>query len=111
MLYYLQRKIITKKDLARIKIVLDILMSCGHRLHQTESNNIIYPKKSLLKYEPPRLIVNYDISNNDYKKICRATILANPKTMPEFVITVSGHFVSAAFLNSWKSSGLIFTFT
>jgi hypothetical protein len=49
-------------------------MSCGHHRHQPESNDIIYPKDSLLKYEPPRLIVHHDISNTDYKKICRATI-------------------------------------
>jgi hypothetical protein len=49
-------------------------MSCGHRLHQSESNDIIYPKDSLLKYESPRLITHPDISNTDYKKICRATI-------------------------------------
>jgi hypothetical protein len=65
---------ITKENLARINCFSDILMSCSHRQHQTQSDDIIYPKDSLLKYEPPRLIVNRDISNIDYKKICRATI-------------------------------------
>jgi hypothetical protein len=49
-------------------------MSCGHRQLQTQLDDIIYPKDSLLKYEPPRLIVSHDISDTDYKKICRTTI-------------------------------------
>jgi hypothetical protein len=49
-------------------------MSCVHHRDQPESTDIIYPKDSLLKHEPPRLIVHHDISNTDYKKICRATI-------------------------------------
>ena len=49
-------------------------MSCGHRQLRSDSDDIIYPKSSLLKYEPPRLIVSEDISDTDYKKICRATI-------------------------------------
>ena len=49
-------------------------MSCGHRQIQSQPDDIIYPKDSLLKYESPRLIVSHDISSTDYKKICRATI-------------------------------------
>jgi hypothetical protein len=49
-------------------------MNCGHRQVHYQSNDIIYPKNSLLKYESPRLIVSHDISDTDYKKICRATI-------------------------------------
>ncbi|CAF1044021.1 unnamed protein product [Rotaria sp. Silwood1] len=49
-------------------------MSCSHRQHQHQDNDIIYQKDSLLKYESPRLIVSHDISDTDYKKICRATI-------------------------------------
>ena len=49
-------------------------MSCGRRQFQAQSNDIIYPKHSLLQYEPPRLIVQHDISDTDYQKICRATI-------------------------------------
>jgi hypothetical protein len=72
--YHFQIKIIIKQSGAN-KIILDILMSCGGRhRHQSKSDDIIYPKDSLLKYEPPRLIVNHDISNTDYKKICRATL-------------------------------------
>lgn len=47
---------------------------CGHRRHQPESNEIIFPKNSLLKYEPPRLIVHRDISKAKYKNICRTRI-------------------------------------
>ncbi|CAF4280412.1 unnamed protein product, partial [Rotaria sp. Silwood2] len=51
-----------------------ILMNCSHRQHQYKSNDIMYQKDSLLKYESPRLIVSHDISETDVKKICRATI-------------------------------------
>jgi len=57
-------------------------MSCGHRQHQSECNEIIYPKNSLLKYEPPRLIVHRDISNIDYKKLCRTTISSSFQSTP-----------------------------
>ena len=49
-------------------------MSCGHRQFQYQTDHVNYPKDSLLKYEPPRLIISRDISDTDYKKICRATI-------------------------------------
>jgi len=37
------------------------LMSCGHRRHQSEFEEIIYPKKSLVKYETPRLVIHDEI--------------------------------------------------
>lgn len=49
-------------------------MSCNHRQHQSESNEIIYLKNSLLKYEPPHLIIQHDIPKKDSRKICRTTI-------------------------------------
>ncbi|CAF1440195.1 unnamed protein product [Rotaria magnacalcarata] len=55
-------------------------MLCGHRQHASQSNDIIYAKDSLLKYEPRRLIVSRDVSDADYKKICRATI--SPSSQP-----------------------------
>jgi len=44
-------------------------------------------------------------------RISRAAIFASPRTMPEFVVTASGHRFSAAFRNIAKSSSVIFTFT
>ncbi|CAF4644032.1 unnamed protein product [Rotaria socialis] len=55
-------------------------MLCGHRQHASQSNDIVYAKDSLLKYEPRRLIVSRDVSDADYKKICRATI--SPSSQP-----------------------------
>ena len=42
-------------------------MSDDHQQH-------LYAKPSLLQYEPPRLIINHEISSADHKKICRATL-------------------------------------
>lgn len=58
-------------------------MHCGRRQHKFQSNDIIYPKNSLIKYESPRLIINHDISDADYKKICRATI--SPSSEPSSI--------------------------
>ena len=44
-------------------------------------------------------------------KTSRAEIFASPRTIPEFVITASGHFFDAAFFNRVKSSGDILTLT
>ncbi|CAF1082317.1 unnamed protein product [Adineta steineri] len=55
-------------------------MSCSHRQLSYQSNDITYRKTSLLQYESPRLFVNHDIANTDYKKICRATI--SPSVQP-----------------------------
>ena len=46
-----------------------------------------------------------------FRNTSRAEIFASPRTIPEFVITASGHFFAAAFFNKAKSSGDIFTLT
>ena len=43
--------------------------------------------------------------------VALAAIFAKPNTIPELVITASGHRFSAAFFRRLKSSGFIFTFT
>jgi hypothetical protein len=64
-------------------------MSCGNRRVENQPNDIIYPKDSLLKYEPPRLIISHDISDVDYKKICRATISPCIQTTPLYDINLN----------------------
>ena len=54
-----------------------VLMNCSDRHRKYSSNDIIYPKDSLLKYEHPRLIIGHDISETDYKKLCRASLSSN----------------------------------
>ena len=52
-----------------------LAMSCNHRRDLIQSNELkLYPKDSLLKYEPARLIIHRDLSKNDYTNICRAIL-------------------------------------
>ena len=50
-------------------------MSCGKKhLVQSPSTSTFYPKHSLLKYEPLRLIVHDNITDHEYQQLCRATL-------------------------------------
>ncbi|UJR26835.1 hypothetical protein I4U23_008148 [Adineta vaga] len=49
-------------------------MSCDHCKQQYQSNTIVNFKPFLLQYESSRLITNHELSNSDYKKICRVIL-------------------------------------
>jgi len=56
-------------------------------------------------------LVPLDVCLARFSMAQRAAIFARARTIPEFVITASGHFFSAAFLRNSKSSCVILTFT
>lgn len=49
-------------------------MSCGKRSIDSSSTDLHFVKDSLLKYEPPRLILHDPTSEKDHQQRCRATI-------------------------------------